>query len=83
VAPIAVFVDTLLRRREWPWLAVLALALAVLWVPRDLLPPRSMGTVQLPALIAIYLVALACLWPRHDAEIGPPAPTRAPISTWP
>ena len=81
VAPIAVFVTVLVRRRAWAWLAVLAVAIAVLWIPRDLLPARSMGNVQLPALLAVYAVALACLWRREDADTDPvaglPSDTRA------
>ena len=71
VAPVAVFVDALVRRRQWSWVGVLAVSLAVLWVPRDWWPARSMGTIQLLPLLAVYAVALACLW-RHPiaAEVA-------------
>ena len=78
VAPIAVFADVLVRRRAWAWLGVMAAAIAVLWVPRDLWPPRAMGNVQLPALLAMYAVALACLWRRDDAMSANPSTTRQP-----
>lgn len=77
VGPVAVFAVYLWRRRSWGWLVLLALALVVLWVPRDLhawlerhaLAPRAYGTMQLPALLAVYAVGLACLGraaPRQD-----------------
>jgi hypothetical protein len=72
LAPVAVFVAHLWRRRAWGWLGLLALALVVLWVPRDLhawlerqaLAPRAYGTMQLPGLIAVYVVGLVCLGRR-------------------
>ena len=72
IAPIAVFVAYFWQRRAWGWLGLLALALVVLWVPRDLhawlerqaLAPRAYGTFQLPALIAVYVVGLVCLGRR-------------------
>ena len=72
LAPVAVFVAYLWQRRAWAWLGLLALALVVLWVPRDLhawlerqaLAPRAYGTFQLPALIAVYVVGLVCLGRR-------------------
>ncbi len=80
LAPVAVFVAYLWNRRAWGWLGLLALALAVLWVPRDLhdwlerhaLAPRAYGTFQLPALIAVYVVGLVCLGRR--ALPGRPTP---------
>lgn len=76
LAPIPVFVAYLWRRRAWGWLALLALALVVLWVPRDLhawlerqaLAPRAYGTLQLPALIAVYVVGLVCLGRRTETR---------------
>jgi hypothetical protein len=64
---------------RWP-LLVLAVALLVLWVPRDLfqwlsqhdLAPRTFGAFQLPALLAVYGLGLACLGAR--SERGAPAP---------
>jgi len=72
IAPVAVFVAYLWWRRAWAWLGLLALALVVLWVPRELhawlerhaLAPRAYGTFQLPALIAVYAVGLVCLGRR-------------------
>ena len=77
VAPVAVFAGVLVRRRAWAWLGVMAVAIAVLWVPRDFWPARGMGTIQLPALLALYAVALACLWRRDDAG-GDVVPTTSP-----
>ena len=88
LAPVAVFVAHLWGRRAWGWLAVLAVSLVVLWVPRDLhaalerlsLAPRAYGTLQLPALLAIYVVGLICLGRRSGTRAvagptsGPPAP---------
>lgn len=84
VAPVAVFVTYLWQRRAWGWLGLLTLALVVLWVPRDLhdwlerqaLAPRAYGTFQLPALLALYAIGLACLGRRarpdpHTATEGP------------
>lgn len=70
IAPVGVLVADLWRRRAWGWLGLLVLALVVLWAPRDLhawlerhaLAPRAYGTLQLPALLAVYAVGLACLW---------------------
>jgi hypothetical protein len=72
LAPVAVFVAWLWHRRQWAWLVLLGVALLVLWVPRDLhtwlerqsLAPRAYGTLQLPALLAVYLVGLVCLGRR-------------------
>jgi hypothetical protein len=69
IAPVGVFVVHFWRRQAWGWLALLALALVILWVPRDLhqwlarqaLAPRAYGTMQLPALLAVYAIGLACL----------------------
>ena len=80
LAPIPVFVASIWQRRAWGWLALLAVALVVLWVPRDLhawlerqaLAPRAYGTFQLPALIAVYVVGLVCL--GRDARPARPAP---------
>jgi hypothetical protein len=83
LAPIAVFAVRLWQRRAWGWLVVLAVSLAVLWVPRDLhaalerlsLAPRSFGTMQLPALLAVYAVGLACLGRREPPpDPGDPSP---------
>ena len=75
VAPVAIFVAYLRARRAWGWLSLLALALVILWVPRDLhdwlerqaLAPRAYGTFQLPALLAVYAVGLVCLGRRAVA----------------
>jgi hypothetical protein len=69
IGPVAVFAAYLWQRRAWGWLGLLLLALVVLWVPRDLhdwlerhaLAPRAYGSFQLPALLAVYAVGLACL----------------------
>jgi hypothetical protein len=76
IAPVGVFVAELGRRRAWGWLGLLALALVVLWVPRELhawlerhaLAPRAYGSFQLPALLAVYAVGLACLWHGRAAS---------------
>ncbi|MCC7371936.1 MAG: DUF2029 domain-containing protein [Chloroflexi bacterium] len=86
LAPVAVFVADLWRRRAWVWLGLLAAALVLLWVPRDLhawlerlsLAPRAYGTLQLPGLLVVYAVGLACLWrqrpaPAEDARPATPA----------
>ena len=81
LAPVAVFVAWLWHRRQWAWLALLGVALLVLWVPRDLhawlerqsLAPRAYGTFQLPALLAVYLVGLACLGRRPSERQAAPA----------
>jgi Glycosyltransferase family 87 len=82
LAPVAIFVTYLLQRRSWGWLALLAVSLAVLWVPRELydwferlsLAPRAYGTFQLPALLAIYLVGLICVGRSADDRSLGPAP---------
>ncbi|MGE3272891.1 MAG: glycosyltransferase family 87 protein [Chloroflexota bacterium] len=69
IAPVAVFVSVCSQRHAWGWLALLAAALLLLWVPRDLhawlqdlsLAPRAYGTFQLPGLLAVYAVGLYCL----------------------
>jgi hypothetical protein len=61
VAPLAVLTVHLWERRSWLALAILGLAVAVLWVPRNEFVPRGMGNVQLPALLAVYAVALTQL----------------------
>ena len=86
VAPVAIFAVELWQRRAWIWLGVLAAALVLLWVPRDLhawlermaLAPRAYGTMQLPGLIVVYAVGLACLGGRgrqasDGHEAAPPA----------
>jgi hypothetical protein len=78
VAPVAVFADELVRRRAWIWLGIMAIAIAILWVPRDVWPARGMGNIQLPALLALYAVALACLWRRDDGETLLPTAGRQP-----
>jgi Glycosyltransferase family 87 len=82
LAPAAVFVAYLWQDRRWGWLGLLALALLVLSVPRDLhdwlerhaLAPRAYGTFQLPALLAVYAVGLVCLsrrdLPSRPAPVG-------------
>ena len=82
LGPVAVFVAYLLKRRSWGWLALLALSLLVLWVPRELhdwlerasLAPRAYGTFQLPALLAVYAVGLYCLGRKPHASVPAPAP---------
>ena len=90
IAPVVVFGADLWRRRAWSWLALLAIALVVLWVPRDLhawlerhaLAPRAYGTMQLPGLLAVYAVGLACLRRRPSepanvaSDASAPEPTR-------
>jgi hypothetical protein len=79
IAPVAVFAVHLWQRRAWGWLGLLAVSLLILCLPRDLhdwlerqaLAPRAYGTMQLPALLAVYAVGLACLGRR----------ARQPIST--
>jgi hypothetical protein len=73
LAPIAVFSAVLWERRAWGWLGLLAAALVLLWIPRDLhawlermnLAPRAYGTIQLPGLLVVYVIGLVCLT-RHD-----------------
>jgi hypothetical protein len=85
LAPVAVFVTYLLERRAWVWLGLLAAALVLLWVPRDLhdwlerfsLAPRAYGTMQLPGLLVVYVVGLACLGPRARSVSGESPPTAA------
>lgn len=85
IAPVAVFGAHLWERRAWIWLGLLAAALVLLWVPRDLhawlerlaLAPRAYGTMQLPGLLVVYAVGLACLGDRgrlaRDAQEHVPA----------
>jgi hypothetical protein len=82
IAPVGVLVADLWRRRAWGWLGLLVVALVVLWVPRDLhawlerhaLAPRAYGTLQLPALLAVYAVGLACLRRRSSDMEHPDQP---------
>jgi alpha-1,2-mannosyltransferase len=77
VAPVAVFAAYFWQRRAWVWLGLLAAALLLLWVPRDLhewlerlsLAPRAYGTMQLPGLIVVYAVGLACLGSRNPGRV--------------
>jgi hypothetical protein len=86
VAPVAVFAVYLWQRRAWGWLGLLALALVVLWVPRELhdwlerhaLAPRAYGSFQLPALLAVYAVGLICL-ARRAAPPEPETPETAGV----
>jgi hypothetical protein len=80
LAPVAVFAVELWQRRAWGWLALLGVALVILWVPRDLhawlerqaLAPRAYGTMQLPGLLAVYAVGLTCLGRRaRPADAAP------------
>jgi hypothetical protein len=66
VAPLAILIPVLWRQRAWHWLAILAVAVLILWIPRNEWVPRGMGNVQLPALLAVYVVALRQLWRRED-----------------
>jgi len=80
VAPVAVMAAYLWRRQTRWLLLVLALALLVLWVPRDLfqwisrsdLAPRTMGSFLLPALLAMYGLGLAGLGRRPGPVETPP-----------
>jgi hypothetical protein len=82
VAPIAIFATYHWQRRAWAWLALLAAALLLLWVPRDLhawlerhaLAPRAYGTMQLPGLLAVYLIGLACLGRPARPPVAEPDP---------
>jgi len=74
VAPVAVICVYIWRSTARWLLAVLALSLLVLWLPRDLhqwlsrfeVVPRSLGTLQLPALLVMYGLGLWCLGSRAD-----------------
>lgn len=85
IAPVAVFVADLWQRRAWVWLGLLAVALTLLWVPRDLhtwlerlaLAPRAYGTMQLPGLLVVYAVGLACLHSIRRQPADAPATTAA------
>ena len=80
VAPVAVMTAYLFQRRAWWLLAMLALSLAVLWVSRDLfqwlsrsdLAPRTFGSFQLPALLAVYALSLVCLGANSAARLTTP-----------
>jgi hypothetical protein len=88
IAPVMVFVTELRRRRARGWLVLLALALVILWIPRDLhawlerlaLAPRAYGTMQLPGLLIVYAVGLVCL---ARSRAAPPQPTAASVPTEP
>ena len=92
IAPVAVFVADLWQRRAWVWLGLLAAALLLLWVPRDLhtwlerlsLAPRAYGTMQLPGLLAVYAVGLVCLragrW-RRDRTNATATPHATPTAS--
>ncbi len=75
LAPVAIFAAYLWQRRALGWLALLAVSLVVLWVPRDLhawlerlsLAPRTYGLLQLPALLAVFAIGLRCLGRRRSA----------------
>jgi uncharacterized membrane protein YphA (DoxX/SURF4 family) len=71
VAPLAILIPVLWRQRAWHWLAILAVAVLILWIPRNEWVPRGMGNVQLPALLAVYVVALRQLWRREDPADAP------------
>jgi len=80
VAPVAVVAAYLWQRRAWWLLAMLALSVAILWVPRELfqwlsrsdLAPRTMGSFQLPALLMIYALSLAALRSLPSARVADP-----------
>jgi hypothetical protein len=83
IAPVADFGAYLWQRRAWGWLTLLALALVVLWIPRDLhdwlerhaLAPRAYGTMQLPGLLAVFAVGLVCLSRRSESTQPAPDPS--------
>jgi hypothetical protein len=68
VGPLAVLAVHLWARQGWLALAILGLAVVVLWIPRNELVPRGMGNVQLPALLAVYGVALTQLGRSHRSD---------------
>jgi hypothetical protein len=83
VAPVGIFAVDLWQRRAWGWLGVLSLALFLLWLPREVhdwlerqaLAPRAYGTMQLPALVAVYAIGLACLGRRAGQPATPSEPS--------
>ena len=74
VAPLAILAGRMIERRAWRLLAVLALAILVLCVPRNELLPRGLGNLHLPALLAVYALALV------ELRIARGATTAAPLT---
>jgi hypothetical protein len=79
VAPVAVIAMSLWRAQARWLMVVLSVCLVVLWMPRELhqwlarfdVVPRSFGTTQLPALLAMYGLGLWCLGKRLDRSTLP------------
>ncbi len=75
VAPLAILARRFWGRADWRWLAGLAVAVAILWIPRTELLPRGIGNVQLPALLLVYAAAVRQLGPERE-------PTPEPRPRW-
>ncbi|MFN8522487.1 MAG: glycosyltransferase family 87 protein [Chloroflexota bacterium] len=71
VAPLAVLTAQAVRRVDRVGLAILLVSVLILMIPRNELTPRLLGTIHLPALIAIYVQSLRALRAAH-ADRGAP-----------